>query len=82
MILLLLLGYVGITYFIYKWLLPGQFASALSNWYLFMLCVFWPVWVALMIAIDVSLMIWPIGDDYKAFEDIEPADSGPRKKEK
>lgn len=77
---LLLLGYLGITYAIYKWLLPGQFASAISGWYLFMLCVFWPVWVALVLAIDVSLMIWPPSDDPRAFDDIEQADPGPRKK--
>jgi hypothetical protein len=79
-IVLLALGYIGITYFIWKWLLPGQLASAISNWYLFVLCVFWPVWVALMLAIDLSIWIWPPSDDTRAFEDIEPADSDPRKK--
>lgn len=84
MLFLLLAGHIGITYFIWKWLLPGQLASAISNWYLFVLCFFWPVWVALIVGLEIYSIIrywgWKPDDYLQKWDDVKPADPGPRKK--
>lgn len=75
-----LIIYVAFTIFLWRYLLPSQFASPLSSWYLFIICLFWPLWVGMILIIDVSMMFWPI--KVRKFEDIKRADPGPRKKEK
>ncbi len=65
----------------YGWLKNGQYASVLSRFNLFVQCLFWPLILVTILGFEIYSIIryWNYESEQK-WEDLKPADPGPRKK--
>lgn len=74
MLIVALIIYLIISFAIYKWLIPGQFVSAISNLHLVAICLLWPLWLAVIICFETIGIFRLISErESKKWDDTEEA---------